>query len=223
MSSTDAVPMGSQAAGITERKEVVEGGPGHAEGHNTNAALWIGAAFAVKEAIAKHNLAGTIKLFSAPAEEQVISRPFFVRDGYLKDVDAAFHAHVAPACLRATASDSMPSCRWSTSSSAKRPCGGVTWTGVSAADAVKLMDVAWDALPRALAADAAQSLRDRQCGRPAQRRARLREDLVLSPGVDLRGCPEPVRKSSKGRRRCVHHDGNDLERKCHVRLLAHKG
>ena len=41
----DAVPNGSQVPGMTERQEVVAGAPGHAEGHNTNAAVWIGAAF----------------------------------------------------------------------------------------------------------------------------------------------------------------------------------
>ena len=75
----DAVPNGSQVPGVTGREEVVAGAPGHAEGHNTNAAVWIGAAFAIKEAIDAHELTGTIKLFSAPAEEQIISRPYFVR------------------------------------------------------------------------------------------------------------------------------------------------
>jgi len=80
----DAVPSGSQASGVPERREIVAGAPGRAEGHHANAALWIGAAFAVKQAIDTHHLAGTIKLFSAPAEEQGISRPYFVRDGCLK-------------------------------------------------------------------------------------------------------------------------------------------
>ena len=30
---------------------------------------------------------GTLKVFGAPAEEQVLSRPYFVRDGYFDDVD----------------------------------------------------------------------------------------------------------------------------------------
>jgi aminobenzoyl-glutamate utilization protein B len=143
----DAVPMGSQLPGITERQEIVKGGPGHAEGHNTNAALWIGAAFAVKEAMEKHRLPGTIKLFSAPAEEQGVSRPYFVRDGYLKDVDAAFHAHVGSGLstsygLRQYAVMSVEyEFFGKTAHAAASP-----WTGVSAADAVKLMDIAWDAL-----------------------------------------------------------------------------
>jgi aminobenzoyl-glutamate utilization protein B len=143
----DALPAGSQEAGVTQRQEVVKGAPGHAEGHNTNAALWIGTAFAVKEAIDKHRLQGTIKLFSAPGEEQGISRPYFVRDGYFKDVDAAFHAHVGSDLstsygLRQYAVMSVEyEFFGKTAHAASSP-----WTGVSAADAIKLMDLGWDAL-----------------------------------------------------------------------------
>jgi aminobenzoyl-glutamate utilization protein B len=143
----DALPGGSQTPGVTEHTPVVDGAPGHAEGHNTNAALWIGAAYAIKQAIDAHRLAGTIKLFSAPAEEQGISRPYFVRDGYFEDVDAALHAHVGSDLstsygLRQYAVMSVEyEFFGKTAHAATSP-----WTGVSAADAVKLMDVGWDAL-----------------------------------------------------------------------------
>jgi aminobenzoyl-glutamate utilization protein B len=143
----DALQGGSQVAGATERQEVVRGAPGHAEGHNTNAALWIAAAYAVKQAIDSHKLAGTIKLFSAPAEEQGISRPYFVRDGYFKDVDAAFHAHVGSDLstgygLRQYAVMSVEyEFFGKTAHAAQAP-----WTGKSAVDAAKLMDIGWDVL-----------------------------------------------------------------------------
>jgi hypothetical protein len=47
-----------------------------------------------KEAIDKHRLTGTVKLFGSPAEEQLVSRSFFVRDGHFKGVDAALHVHI---------------------------------------------------------------------------------------------------------------------------------
>jgi aminobenzoyl-glutamate utilization protein B len=143
----DAVPSGSQAPGATDRQEVVRGAPGHAEGHNTNAALWIGAAFAVRQAIDTHHLTGTIKLFSAPAEEQGISRPYFVRDGYFRDVDAALHAHVGSdlSTSYGPRQYAVLSVEYEffgkTAHAATSP-----WTGVSAADAVKLMDLGWDVL-----------------------------------------------------------------------------
>ena len=90
----DANPDNSQAAGVVEQKPIVEGAPGHCEGHNVNAAVLIGGALAAKAAIDRFGFQGTLKVFGAPAEEQVISRPYFVRDGYFDDVDIAIHDHI---------------------------------------------------------------------------------------------------------------------------------
>ena len=90
----DTTPGNSQTPGVPEHKPLVEGAPGHAEGHNVNAAVMIGAAFAVKKAMDEHKLPGTLKIFGAPAEELLIPRPYFVRDGYFKDVDVAFHTPI---------------------------------------------------------------------------------------------------------------------------------
>ncbi len=91
----DANPDNSQAAGVAEQKHIVDGAPGHCEGHNVNAAVLVGGALAAKAAMDKFGFQGTLKVFGAPAEEQVISRPYFVRDGYFDDVDIAFHDHIA--------------------------------------------------------------------------------------------------------------------------------
>jgi aminobenzoyl-glutamate utilization protein B len=90
----DGNPGNSQVPGIAERKEIVPGAPGHCEGHNLNAAVTIAAALATQSAMTSFNLPGTLKVFGAPAEEQLISRPYFVRDGHFDDVDIAFHTHV---------------------------------------------------------------------------------------------------------------------------------
>jgi aminobenzoyl-glutamate utilization protein B len=143
----DAVPSGSQVPGEVVRKEVVKGAPGHGEGHNTNAALWIGAAFALRQAIEQHHLQGTIKLYSAPAEEQGISRPYFVRDGYFKDVDAAFHAHVGSDLSTSYGPRQYAVLSVEYEFSGKTAHAATSpWTGASAVDAAKLMDVGWDVL-----------------------------------------------------------------------------
>jgi aminobenzoyl-glutamate utilization protein B len=90
----DTTPGNSQTPGVPEHKPLVEGAPGHAEGHNVNAAVMVDAAFAVKKAMDEYKLPGTLKVFGAPAEELLIPRPYFVRDGYFKDVDVAFHTHI---------------------------------------------------------------------------------------------------------------------------------
>ncbi len=90
----DANPNNSQQAGVAEQAEIVPGAPGHCEGHNVNAAVMTGAALAIKTVMEEQGLAGKLKVFGAPAEEQLLSRPYYVRDGYFDDVDIAFHDHV---------------------------------------------------------------------------------------------------------------------------------
>ena len=92
----DANPDNSQAAGITAQSPIVDGAPGHCEGHNVNAAVLVAAALAAKTAMVKFGLTGTLKVFGAPAEEQLVSRPYYVRDGWFDDVDAAIHDHIGP-------------------------------------------------------------------------------------------------------------------------------
>ena len=90
----DANPSNSQKAGVAEPAEITPSAPGHCEGHNVNAAVTITAALAIRSAMTTFGIPGTLKVFGAPAEEQLISRPYFVRDGHFDDVDIAFHAHI---------------------------------------------------------------------------------------------------------------------------------
>lgn len=90
----DANPDNSQKPGIVERSEIVPGAPGHCEGHNCNGAVLVATALAVRHAMQEHGIPGRLKVFGAPAEEQVISRPYFVRDGWFDDVDIALAPHI---------------------------------------------------------------------------------------------------------------------------------
>lgn len=90
----DANPDNSQVPGVADHWPIVEGAPGHCEGHNVNAAVMVATGLAVKRAMEDHRLPGTLKLFGSPGEEQIISRPYFVRDGLFDDVDLAFHDHI---------------------------------------------------------------------------------------------------------------------------------
>ncbi len=58
----DALPEGSQTPGSIPRKPLVEGAPGHMEGHNLMAAAAVGAAHAVKKAMEQFKLPGTVVL-----------------------------------------------------------------------------------------------------------------------------------------------------------------
>lgn len=90
----DANPDNSQRAGVTEQSCIVEGAPGHCEGHNVNGTVLIAGALAAKKAMEKFGLKGTLKVFGAPAEEQLVSRPYFVRAGLFDDVDLAITPHI---------------------------------------------------------------------------------------------------------------------------------
>jgi aminobenzoyl-glutamate utilization protein B len=79
---------------VPAQQFIVEGAPGHCEGHNVNAAVLVGTALAAKSAMEKFGLKGTLKVFGGPAEEQLVSRPYLVRDGWFDDVDVAFHDHI---------------------------------------------------------------------------------------------------------------------------------
>ena len=74
----DATRGCSQAPVVAEPTPIVDGAPGHTEGHNVNGAVMIGAALAIKKTIDEFGVKGTLKVFGAPAEEQLVSRPYFV-------------------------------------------------------------------------------------------------------------------------------------------------
>src|SRR4029077_14803843 len=94
VSEMDALPGGSETPGSIERKPLIAGAPGHMEGHNTHGGVAVGAAYALKRTMERHNIPGTIALSFGPAEEQLISRPFLVREGYFRDADAAILIHI---------------------------------------------------------------------------------------------------------------------------------
>jgi aminobenzoyl-glutamate utilization protein B len=92
MGEYDALPGLSQKAAPT-REVLAEGAPGHGCGHNLFGAASLGAAVAIKEAIAAGKLAGTIRFYGTPAEESVGGKVYMVRAGLFKDVDVALAWH----------------------------------------------------------------------------------------------------------------------------------
>ena len=136
----DALAGLSQKA-VPYREPVKEGAPGHGCGHNLYGTAGMAAAIAVKEAIEKGKLKGTVKFFGTPAEETVGGKVFMVRDGCFKGVDAVMGHHIGAAnniSLRSTNAEN----------DAKFVFHGIAahaamtpWQGRSALDAVELMDV----------------------------------------------------------------------------------
>jgi aminobenzoyl-glutamate utilization protein B len=138
----DANPDNSQASGVAEQTPIVEGAPGHCEGHNTNGAVLVACALAATAAMDKFGLKGTLKVFGAPAEEQLISRPYYVRDGWFDDVDVAFADHIGAGhsvghgLIQSALISSTFTFHGETAHAGVAP-----WKGRDALDAVVLMDM----------------------------------------------------------------------------------
>jgi aminobenzoyl-glutamate utilization protein B len=88
----DALPGLSQDS-TTVKKPIVEGGAGHACGHNLFGTASSAAAIALKEWLVKNKKSGTIKLYGTPAEEGGGAKVYMVRDGLFNGVDAVLHWH----------------------------------------------------------------------------------------------------------------------------------
>src|SRR5690242_15212333 len=78
-SDIDDIPQASQKPGVGWHEPLIEGAPGHGEGHNSGVPLNILAAIAVKKVMEREKLPGTIQLWPGVAEEQLGSKAYFVR------------------------------------------------------------------------------------------------------------------------------------------------
>lgn len=145
-SDVDGIPKASQTPGVAYRMPLIDGAPGHGEGHNSGQAVNITAALAVKEIMERENIAGTIVLWPGIAEELVATKAWFARDGRYADVDAVLFTHVdnnmAVAWGRPRGTG-LVSVEYTFEGVAAHGAGD-PWKGRSALDAVELMNVAWN-------------------------------------------------------------------------------
>ncbi len=138
----DALPMLSQKGRVPVREPVVEGAPGHGCGHNTMAAAAAAAAIALKEAMVRHRLPGTIKVFGSPAEEIIVSRPFMIRAGLFEGVDAVIDNHSGSGFGTAYGRSNNAIISAVFSFKGRTAHGASAWGGRSALDAVELTNIA---------------------------------------------------------------------------------
>jgi aminobenzoyl-glutamate utilization protein B len=90
----DALPDMSQK--VSPRREPArDGAPGHACGHSGLGTAALGAALAVKTAMERHELPGTVRLYGTPAEETLIGKVYMALDGHFDDLDVCLHYHPA--------------------------------------------------------------------------------------------------------------------------------
>lgn len=138
----DALPMLSQKGRVPYQDPVVAGAPGHGCGHNTMCTAASAAAIAVKNAMEKYGIEGTIRVYGSPAEETLISRPYMVRAGLFNDVDVVIDNHSSSGF--STSFGKGGNALFSTvfTFRGKTSHGASPWGGRSALDAVEIMNVA---------------------------------------------------------------------------------
>lgn len=147
MTDIDGIPRASQKPGVAYRAPLVEGAPGHGEGHNSGQAVNVTAALTLKALMEKHKLPGTLKLYPGVAEELLATKAFFIRAGLFKDVDVVLGCHVdselATNYGQGERNSGLVSVQYTFQGKAAHSAGA-PWSGKSALDAVELMNMAWN-------------------------------------------------------------------------------
>ncbi len=145
-SDIDDIPQASQKPGVAYHDPMIEGAPGHGEGHNSGMPLQIAAALAVKKVMEQQHLQGTLMLWPGVAEELVGTKAYYVRAGVFKDVDISIFTHVGDN-LGVSWGDGNQNGLVSVQYGFKGEsahAAAAPWRGRSALDAVELMDTGWN-------------------------------------------------------------------------------
>ncbi|MEX2299813.1 MAG: amidohydrolase [Bryobacterales bacterium] len=145
MADIDGLPETSQKPGVAYHDPLIEGGPGHGEGHNAGQAVNVTAALVVRRILEKYKIPGTIRVYPGIAEELLGSRTYMAREGLFKDLDIMLSTHVSNNFstnwgVRGLA---LVSTQYSFSGRSAHSAGS-PWMGRSALDAVELMNAGWN-------------------------------------------------------------------------------
>lgn len=144
-SDLDCIPKASQKPGIAYHDPIIEGAPGHGEGHNSGIPLNILSALTVKEIMERENIQGTLVLWPGVAEELVGTKAYFTRDGYFDGIDMCIFTHVSnnfTVSYGQARGTGLISVEYTFEGEAAHAAGS-PWRGRSAADAVELMNIGW--------------------------------------------------------------------------------
>jgi len=144
-SDIDCIPKASQKPGVAYHDPIVNGAPGHGEGHNSGTPLNVVAVLAVKELMKREKISGTLIIWPGVAEEQLGTKAYYTRDGYFDDVDLCIFTHVSnnmAVSYGPARGTGMISVEY-TFEGESAHSAGAPWRARSAADAVELMNIGW--------------------------------------------------------------------------------
>lgn len=136
----------SQFPGVAKITPMVEGAPGHGEGHNSGMPLMVVAALALKDTMEKNGIKGRLMLWPGVAEELLATKAYYVRAGMFRQVDASIFVHVGRdlgTSWGPAGNNGMVSVEY-TFKGKTAHAAGQPWDGRSALDGVEIMDAAWN-------------------------------------------------------------------------------
>jgi aminobenzoyl-glutamate utilization protein B len=136
----------SQIPGIPNVKPMLDGAPGHGEGHNAGMPLVIAAAIAAKKVMEANKIPGRLMIWPGVAEELLATKAYYVRAGLFNGVDACIFTHVSSAFGTGygdMGQNGMVSVEY-TFRGKTAHAAGQPWEGHSALDGVEIMDTAWN-------------------------------------------------------------------------------
>lgn len=145
-SDIDGIPKANQRPGVAYHDPLVPGAPGHGEGHNSGQAVNVVAALALKDVMEAEGIEGSLVLWPGVAEEQLGSKIWYVRDGYMDEIDIMLYTHVSSnmgVSWGQAGGTGLVSVEFTFSGEAAHGAGA-PWRGRSALDAVELMNVGWN-------------------------------------------------------------------------------
>lgn len=134
----DALPGISQKA-QPDKEPLEPGAAGHGCGHNLFGVGSLGAAIAIKEAMERGEIEGTIRYYGTPAEEKFFGKLFLARDGAFDDLDVCLDWHPS-AKTKADVQSSLALVDFIVEFYGQAAhAAGDPWNGRSATDAMELM------------------------------------------------------------------------------------
>ena len=145
-SDIDGIPQAGNKPGVAYHAPMVEGAPGHGEGHNSGMPLNVAAAIVVKEIMEREKLPGTLVLWPGVAEEQMAGKAFLVRAGVFEDVDVTLFTHVGNGLgvqWGQSGQNALVSAIFKFRGRSAHSAGA-PWRGRSALDAVMAMAQGWE-------------------------------------------------------------------------------
>jgi len=145
-SDVDCIPQASQKPGVAYHDPIIEGAPGHGEGHNSGMPLNVTAAIALKRMMERNRVQGTLVLWPGIAEELLAAKAYFVRAGVFRDVDVVLFAHVGSnlgVYWGENTGTGLVSVEYSFKGESAH-AAVAPWRARSALDAVELMDIGWN-------------------------------------------------------------------------------